>query len=771
MQLSLIYVRNEKSHFFTGLLFFMLQSIYSQMDTIFWFVAPEVCQNNNPTMFDRPIKLIITSFSNNTINIRISQPANASFTTINNTIPPNGNLIIDMTSQLSIIENNPPNTILNYGILIESSDFINVYYEVSINGYNPEIYPLKGKNALGTNFLIPGQTEYMNGSTFQPTPLNKVDIVATANNTIITIIPSVDILGHLANIPYTINLQRGQTYSCVASGRQPINHFQGTVVTSNFPIAITLTDDLIHHPNGGQDLIGDQIVPIDIVGQEYIAVKGSLYINADRVYIMGTVNNTSIYVAGSTTPVATINRGETYILQYATNTGAIYFTTDHPVFAFQLTGMGREFGAALLPPIHCTGSTHVKYCRGGTRTLKLNICVENGAQGNFLFNGSSSVITATDFTAVPGTNNNWYYTSKEITLATLPSGSVGTILNNSNFHVGIFEGGLENGCSYGFFSDYAESSSISATTNHESNNHTFCEGDSICFQILNSNYLNSVQWRGPDNFSSTAFNPTILNCTTQNSGTYIVSSTGTSNCEIFPDTLQITVISQPDIDLGEDMSICNGTVTLNAGYSEADYLWNNGQTTQSIEVTNSGTYWVQVNDNGCIDCDTINIVQGTLPELTIIRNGNLCEEGFMQLIAESDANEILWSTRDTVSTINVTQPGTYTVMATNNGCSSSTSVTISCSCEVWIPNVFTPNHDNINDQFIPVAYSNFATFRMYIYNRWRGLIFQTETLQPWDGKVNGKDAPTGVYYYVIYYRCEDNSKKEITKHGSVTLLK
>jgi len=100
------------------------------MDTTFWFVAPEICQWDNPIVNDRPIKFIITSFSNNNINIRISQPANTSFSTINDTISPNGNLIIDMTPQISIIENNPPNTILNYGILIESSDFVNVYYEV-----------------------------------------------------------------------------------------------------------------------------------------------------------------------------------------------------------------------------------------------------------------------------------------------------------------------------------------------------------------------------------------------------------------------------------------------------------------------------------------------------------------------------------------------------------------------------------------------------------------------------------------------------------------
>jgi gliding motility-associated-like protein len=758
-------------YIFIVILLFMIQSIYSQMDTTFWFVAPEVCQWNNPTIFDRPIKFIITSFSNNTINIRISQPSNTSFTTINNTIPPNGNLVVDMTSQLSMIENNPPNSVLNYGILIECSDFVNVYYEVSINGNNPEIYPLKGKNALGTDFLIPGQTEYMNGDIYQPTPLNRIDIVATTNNTVVTIIPSVGIIGHAANTPFSVTLQRGDTYCCAALGRQPVDHLEGTVITSNFPIAITVSDDLLNHPNSGQDLVGDQIVPTNIIGQEYIAIKGSLDVGADKIYILATVNNTSIYVNGSTSPTATINRGNTYVLHYSSGAGAVYFTTDYPVYAFQLTGMGIEFGAALLPPIHCTGSSHVKYCRGGTRTLKLNICIENGAQGNFLFNGSSSVITATDFTTVPGTNNNWLYASKDISLAALPSGSVVSLTNNSKFHVGVFEGGTSGGCSYGFFSDYSESSSISATTNHENNNNTFCEGDSICFQILNSNYLSSIQWTGPNNFSSTTFSPTILNCTTQNSGTYIVSSTGTSSCEIFPDTLQITVISQPDIDLGEDLSVCNNTVTLNAGYPDADYLWNSGQTTQSIEVTNSGTYWVQVNNNGCIGYDTINIVQGTPPKLTILHTGDFCEEGFIQLIAESDANEILWSTHDTVSTINITQPGTYTVMATTNGCSTSTSMTISCSCEVWLPNVFTPNHDNINDQYIPVTYSNFATFRMYIYNRWGGLIFQTDSLKPWNGKINGKDAPIGVYYCVIYYRCEDNLGQEITKHGSITLLR
>ena len=69
--------------------------------------------------------------------------------------------------------------------------------------------------------------------------------------------------------------------------------------------------------------------------------------------------------------------------------------------------------------------------------------------------------------------------------------------------------------------------------------------------------------------------------------------------------------SVPSVNLGNDGGACAGSVNLNAGNAGATYLWNTGETTQSISVANSGTYWVQVSTAlGCSAIDSINIFIG-----------------------------------------------------------------------------------------------------------------------------------------------------------------
>ncbi len=73
-------------------------------------------------------------------------------------------------------------------------------------------------------------------------------------------------------------------------------------------------------------------------------------------------------------------------------------------------------------------------------------------------------------------------------------------------------------------------------------------------------------------------------------------------------------------------------------------------------------------------------------------------------------------------------------------------------CEYYkLPNVFTPNGDNINDLFHPYPYSFVDHIDLKIYNRWGNLVYQTEDPDiNWDGKDmnTGKLVPEGVYYYI-----------------------
>ena len=70
----------------------------------------------------------------------------------------------------------------------------------------------------------------------------------------------------------------------------------------------------------------------------------------------------------------------------------------------------------------------------------------------------------------------------------------------------------------------------------------------------------------------------------------------------------------PSIDFGRDTVVCDGNaITLNAQNPGATYLWNTGESSQSIVVFDGGSYYVSVTSNGCTDTDTINVL--SIPSL------------------------------------------------------------------------------------------------------------------------------------------------------------
>ncbi len=101
-------------------------------------------------------------------------------------------------------------------------------------------------------------------------------------------------------------------------------------------------------------------------------------------------------------------------------------------------------------------------------------------------------------------------------------------------------------------------------------------------------------------------------------GDYSVTVTNNFNC-VARDTITITHLAFPVVDLGADTAICpSRPLILNAENPGAAYLWNNGSTTQTITVSQEGPYAVTVtNAANCVGSDTINIT--FVPEM--VNNG------------------------------------------------------------------------------------------------------------------------------------------------------
>lgn len=107
------------------------------------------------------------------------------------------------------------------------------------------------------------------------------------------------------------------------------------------------------------------------------------------------------------------------------------------------------------------------------------------------------------------------------------------------------------------------------------------------------------------------------------------------------------------------------------------------------------------------------------------------------------------------------------------GCTDSTSQNIHIlpNVEMFLPNAFTPNGDNMNEDFrlMMTDYTMFVFFNITIYNRWGGEVFSSDEADfKWDGTHNSKRCSNGVYYYVM--KAGMAGSEIIELKGSVTLL-
>ncbi len=128
-------------------------------------------------------------------------------------------------------------------------------------------------------------------------------------------------------------------------------------------------------------------------------------------------------------------------------------------------------------------------------------------------------------------------------------------------------------------------------------NQMICDGNDMLLDAVNpgSSYL----WNDGS---------TDQTLTAGTAGTYWVTVTSAQGC-VASDTVDVGLASSPEVNLGNDTSICNGEVVdLDAGNAGASYSWSNGAGTQTISVSAGGQYSVTVtNAEGCSSTDDIQI--------------------------------------------------------------------------------------------------------------------------------------------------------------------
>ena len=554
---------------------------YAQTSQEFWFAAPTVTETHGGT--NVPILLRFTSTSV-PANVTISMPANPAFTPINFPMAANASHTEDLTAFVSAVMTPSNDGANNNGLHIVSDANITCYYEVNTH-FNPEIWALKGSNGLGQEFYVTVQNQWNNGNYSPDLPYTSFDIVATEDNTVISIYPKTDLdFGHPALTPYTIFLDKGETYSgsvgkfdlSIPASQNPT----GVVIVSTKNIAVSVKDDSVAPgaPYGGcRDLMGDQIVPTDILGMQYIAQKGFLN-NADKVYVLAINNNTQVTIDG--TLVATLFGGQLYT--YDLNNAVAFVETSKPAYVYQASGFGCEVGMAILPPLNCAGSSEVSFTRSSTEQFGMNIMIRAGNEGDFELNGDPNVIVAGDFQPVPG-DPTWVYAQKSWgngDESVIPAGTAQRLTNTSSvFTLGLINGGSTSGCRFGYFSEFSAEVLVDAGPDD-----VVCGNDSL--QLNGDVSGGSIQgfWSTsgtgsfvPDeNQLDAIYAPSVSD---EANGSVTLTLTSVGSCFPEVDQMVVTVTPSPTIDLGSDLDACsnNPNVALSATTTVAtNAIWSGG---------------------------------------------------------------------------------------------------------------------------------------------------------------------------------------------------
>ena len=638
---------------FVGLLISLTSLLKAQSDTAFWFAAPDLNGNiaSGPNA-DRPIFLRISA-TTSAAEIIISQPANPSFVPIRSTIAANTSQSFDLTAFISNIEHGAVNAVLSNGLFIQSSAAVSCYYDI-VNGRNGDIFALKGRNALGKKFTVPFQMEFNNrtNATEATTNTNDFVIVATEDNTLVTILAKNELVGHAAGSSHQIRLNRGQTYMCRAATNLPFNRPGGTIVTADKPVSISVKEDLLQYPGAGcADSAGDQLISDDLAGNEFIVVKGRFSNNnPDYFYIFATENSTSVRINGAI--VANINAGQFY--PWKLSDESCFVETSAPVQLYHITGFGCEVGAAVIPSIKCTGSTRVNVTRAsGTEEFYLNVLAPKEIINDFLVNNSTTELPASLFVPVVG-NPQWMQARTSISATFAGSGANITIENRSGkFHAGIIQGGTSSTTRYGYFSDFSVNAvqlTDPADPFAEFNvNRIVCNQADLRIKALNRE-ATTFTWTGPNGWNSTGNELQIKPFNIRDTGQYTVTTSG-AGCGNSSKTIRL-LIDKPQAAFDFTTNGCSEDSVYFTTPADAGVRWvwdfGNGQIQDrntadvtSVKIGIAGDVPVKLkvaSARGCFSDDTVRILKlSTTPKAIYSVSAVTCVN---DLISFTDASTI-----------------------------------------------------------------------------------------------------------------------------------
>jgi gliding motility-associated-like protein len=501
-----------------------------------------------------------------------------------------------------------------------------------------EILVSKGRNGAGTSFRLGSLPMTGSGgirnfvSSFMATEDNTVVTLSDYDSGVVFASGS----GDISDDFQTFNLNEGEsvTVSGYTDFGPNLSGFVGALLTSTKPIVVNTgnaTGGMLDEMSG-QDFNLDQIVPVDIVGDEYIVVKGNGSSNTERPLVIATQDNTQVFINGNPTAAATLaNAGDYYLVPSSFYTGTanqnMYISSDKDIYLYQIiagASSDATSGLNFIPPLSCFWQKSVDMIPdfnsiGSTNYPNSEIIVVTETGSTVTIN---NVATTTTPQSVTG-NLSWV----TYRIGGL-SGNV-KIDSTGPLAAGVF-GAVSVAGFGGYYSGFG-----SLPRNTEI---TICSNETVnLFDAITGNPEPNGDWTGPSGAPLLSGNDFIGTVNTPGDYIYTFSKVCDNSNLRIPVTVTVNVEQAPFVGTNKVLSICKNNTSvdlftlLDAGVTTGG-TWSpalasgTGLFNPAIDV--SGTYTYTILGNAiCPNVSaTITVTNNDFPVISPISNFELCDD-------------------------------------------------------------------------------------------------------------------------------------------------
>lgn len=276
---------------------------------------------------------------------------------------------------------------------------------------------------------------------------------------------------------------------------------------------------------------------------------------------------------------------------------------------------------------------------------------------------------------------------------------------------------------------------------------TICENENQYLEVtvpigVSVNWYDTVTGGNLLEENNTSFLP-------ENEGTYYAEAISINeNCISNTRTAVTLTFSELPQVYDEEVFFCEGeNIAISAGINNMSYLWNTGETTESITVSTEGVYTVDItNSDGCTATKTIDVTQLDAPIIAEVYTEN------NDLVITTEYEGDFSYSIDGINYQNAPvfkdlEGGRYTIyVKENSDCGIDNQIFI----HFIVPKFFTPNNDTYHDTWRLKGIEYYDSSEVQIFDRYGKLLFYRKNRPiSWEGMLKKQPLPTSDYWYVI----------------------